>query len=770
MWQGGIPLCALALLGGTLAVQELPRLPPPWLDLPILGVALVLAAALPRARPLAAFVAGFAWCAIHAGWAFDARLPRSLEGRDFDLVAHVAELPRSRPDAVQLELEIESLALDGAAVRSGGRVRLSWYGAPVAPGACERWHFRARLRRPRGFVNPGGFDFERHALERGIVAVGYVRDEGANRRVGERAWCVDRLREQISQGIARRVSDPHDAHLLQAFAVGDVRGLDERDWDVARANGIPHLIAISGFHVGVAAAFGVLLVRAFWWLLPALALRVPARTVEAPAGLAVALAYGVLAGGSLPTLRTLLMIATLTLALLGRRAVGGLHSLALALAAILLADPLAVLSAGFWLSFVGVAILILCLKRRGGWRGLAHELGVGQWLMTFSLLPLTVWFFGQTSLVGGLSNLVAVPLVSFVIVPLVLLATLALLTAPVIAGAPLALAGWITHGLWWLLERLATWSGAHWYLPQASPLALGLAMLGVAWVFLPRLLPGRALGPVLLLPLLWPRPERPAQGAFEAWMFDVGQGLSILVRTRDHALLYDAGPKYPSGFDVGEVAVLPALRALGVSRLDRLLVSHGDNDHAGGAPAIAAAYPDAVLSGSEPDRTGLPLAPCVAGQSWSWDGVAFRMLAPDATASGATPPRDDNDRSCVLLVDNGHGRLLLTGDVSSRVETEIAERIGAGAPLVLDVPHHGSRTSSGTGFIARVDPLLALVSAGWRNRYGHPHAEVVARYAQAGVALLDTARSGAIHVAFPADAAPSATSRERTLRRRYWRE
>ena len=315
----------------------------------------------PRLRLIACVLIGFAWCAFRADIALDSRLPRNLEGRDFDVVGVVDELPLRRTDATRFSLRIEHAELDGVQIPLHGRARLSWYNeVPEVFDACTRWQLHMRLKRPRGLINRGGFDSERQALERGIVAVGYVRDADSNRHIGERPFCVDRLREFISRGIAERVADPHDAALLQAFAVGDTRGLDQNDWEVARANGIPHLIAISGFHVGVAAGFGALLIYALWWLWPGLGLRIAFPVAQAPAAFATAVLYGILAGGSLPTIRTVVMIAVVTLTRFGRRASGGPHALALALIAILVFDPLATLAAGFWLSFVGVAFLMLC--------------------------------------------------------------------------------------------------------------------------------------------------------------------------------------------------------------------------------------------------------------------------------------------------------------------------------------------------------------------------------------------------------------------------
>jgi competence protein ComEC len=761
---------ALAALLGALAVHALPALPPRWLDA-LLAVLALAFLPHPRLRLPGCALLGLAWCALRADVAFEARLPRERDGRDFAVVGTVEELPRRSLDATRFELHVERAELDGREIALRGRLRLSWYdGAPQELDACSRWQLQLRLRRPRGLVNRGGFDSERHALERGIVAVGYVREADSNRRLGERGWCVDRLRERLAHDIAQRVGDPHDAALVRAFAIGDTRGLDQDDWEVARATGVPHLIAISGFHVGIAAGFGALLVRLLWRLWPRLGLRIALPVAQAPAALAAAIGYGALAGNSLPTLRTLMMIAIVALAHGARRGSGGAHALALALLAILVLDPLATLSAGFWLSFVGVAFLLGCLARGRGWAGRLRELGAGQLLMSVALLPLTVWFFGEVSLVGVLANLIAVPVVSLVIVPLCLLGLLALLILPVAAVLPLTLAAAVAHAQWRLLEQMASWPGAHGYLPEAAPWALALAMLGAAWMFLPRGVPARGLGALLFLPLLLPDRPPPEQGAFVATVIDVGQGLSVLVRTREHVLLYDAGARYRSEFDLGEAAVLPTLHALGVGKLDALVVSHGDNDHAGGAPAVARAHPQARRYAGEPARLDLAAAQCRAGQSWRWDGVDFRMLGPGSDALEAHGGSADNDRSCVLLVETASGRLLLTGDIGRRIEPAIASAVGDGPPLVLLVPHHGSRSSSSEAFLAALAPRFAVVSAGWRNRFGHPHPAVVQRYADAGVPLEETARSGALEIGFGRDAAPRLVARERERRARHWRE
>jgi competence protein ComEC len=766
---------AVAILCGAVAVQVLSALPPHWLDGLLACMALLGFGACLRWRApsivwcVAIAVAAFAWTAWRADIAMQARLPHALEKQDILVTGTVTDLPHAQEDSTRFDFTIASAQFRGTSVPVGGHVRLSWYAsrqhAPPRIAPCTTWRLRVRMKRPHGLVTPGGMDFERSALQKGIIATGYVREDPANAMLAE-GVCVDGVRARISDAIeAALPDDAHAARLLRALSVGDERALDEHDWQVVRATGIAHLIAISGFHVGLAAVFGALLVRLAWWLFPSLGLRLARPLAEAAVAFPAALAYGALAGFGLPTTRTLLMIAVVAGWRLLRRGGGFGEGFGLALAAILLLDPLSVLSAGFWLSFAGVALLAWTLAHDTGWRGHLKEIGLAPLLMTLALLPLTVWFFGQASLVAPLANLVAVPFVSFVVVPIDLAACALLFAWPWAGQVLLHACAHLVDALWWLLAHLAAWPAAMQYLPESSLLAFALACAGSVWLLAPRGVPARALGALLLLPLCFPRTVASGEGGFRATVIDVGQGLSVLVRTRSHALLVDAGARYPSGFDLGEAAVVPTLHALGVAHLDRMVISHGDNDHAGGAVSVLLAYPGTPVWGGEPARGPVPMRQCRAGQHWQWDGVVFRMLRPPAPVT-----LKGNDAGCVLLVTGTGGRLLLPADTSSKVEPDIAEAVPAGPPLVLVVPHHGSKTSSSAAYLRALHPALAIASNGYLNAYHHPAAEVVARYDALGIPLLNTPSTGAVRVAFPVFAAPRIVSEERLRQAHYWRE
>jgi competence protein ComEC len=757
---------AVALLVGAVAVQTLSYLPSVRVDATLALFGLLIAALRSHWRWAGFILLGAAWTLFRADAALSARLPVALEGEDVIVTGTVHGLPRLQEESTRFDLVVSSASHAGSAAPVTGLLRLSWYENAPAMLTCERWQLHVRLKRPRGLVDPGGFDFERYALGEGITATGSVRADAANQIMGERAFCVDRLRARISQGIVEALGAGSTSNVLRALAFGDQQAMDEHDWNIARATGIPHLIAISGLHIALFAGFGVLLVRLLWKLLPRLTLRWPAPLIEAVASIVFALGYAAVAGLGLPTRRALVMIGVLLAANLVRRARAPIHGLAFAVIALLAFDPLCVLSAGFWLSFVGVAWLMFCLGGRGErprwWREMLSAQGVA----SVGLLPLTVWFFGQSSLVGPVANLIAVPAICFFILPATVAGALLHLVAPGIGDPLLQLAGFGMQALWWLLERMASWPGALWYFPEPSIAAFVLASVGAVWLLLPRGIPARALGLILLLPLLVPARTTLREGEFEALMLDVGQGLSFVVRTREHTLLYDAGARFPSGFDLGEVVVVPALHAIGVTSIDRIIVSHGDNDHAGGVAAVLGNFPAAPVESGEPERLPVTARQCLAGESWHWNGVSFRIVHPHAPLS-----EHANDRCCVLEVRTGESALLLTGDITSEVEGEVASGVApAAVHTILQVPHHGSKTSSSEAFIAALEPETALVSSGYRNHFHHPNPAIVARYQAQDVDVLNTPQSGFVDFMFAADQPPRVIERGRVDRHPYWRE
>jgi competence protein ComEC len=758
------PVVAGALLAGVLLVQLWPRLPPTPVVVALATLGLVGWIRGNCWRPAGAFVAGIALACGHGQAAMDLRLPAALAGQVLWVEGTVQGLPQAGDDHVRFGFRVE--AGEGAAAGLGGRrLRLGWYARPPsslpAIDAGSRWRLPVRLRRPRGLVNPGGFDFERRALEQRLAATGQVVTTLAPRRLGTGRG-LDALRARLGQDIAVAVP-PASARFVAALALGDTRGLSDADWQVLRATGLTHLIAISGFHVGLVGGFGALLAAALWRLCPGLGRLCPRPQAAAAGALLLATVYAALAGFALPTVRTLLMIAAVAGARLLRRQPRAVDGLAFALVAVLVVDPLSVLAPGFWLSFVGVGWLLWCLPTTTDNGGMLKPFLHAQAVAVLGLLPLTVWFFGQASLSGPLVNVVGIPWISLVVVPLCLLGLAAAPFSDTVAGTAWTLAGQLMQGLWDALEQVAAWPPSLLWLPEPTLPALALAVVGVFWCLLPRGVPGKALALPLLLPLLWPAPQRPPRGEAELWLFDAGQGLALLVRTAGHDLLYDAGPAGHGG-DAGETALVPALHALGVRRLERLMLSHGDSDHAGGADAVRRALP-VTTHLAPPGWARPPYVACLAGGDWTLDGVRFTWLHPPPFF-----PYQRNESSCVLRIDTAGASAILPGDIGRHVEARLAKLEPAAIRAdVLLVPHHGSAGSSSLDFIAAVRPRLALIAVGADNRFGLPKAQVLARYERYSVTVHDSAGSGAIRLRLGTDGA-QLRERLRDSRRRYWRD
>ncbi|WP_202840781.1 DNA internalization-related competence protein ComEC/Rec2 [Luteimonas saliphila] len=736
---------ALAFVLGVLAGSRLPALPPVAFLVVVLGLG---ACAWWRfedwRRPGGALLAGFALFGLHVAWALSLQLPPELERGDFAIGGRVVQLPEHESRRTRFLLRVDRDHATPPALR-GRLLRLSWYDDRASADsrrytieAGSRWRFTARLRAPRGLRNPGWYDSEKHMLAGRIAATGYVRDAEPIERLHGGAG-IDGWRERIAGRIDTAVGRPA-SRFVRALALGDTRALDDVDWETLRATGLTHLVAISGFHVGLVAGFAALAVAGLWWLVPALGRRVPRPQAAAAGALLGAVGYAAVAGFALPTVRTVLMVAVVVLARLWRRPMGVADSLALAAIALLLVDPLSVLAAGFWLSFAGVAWLVWCLPRVGA-QPVVRGFLAAQWVATLGLLPLTAVLFGQASLAGPLANLVAIPWWSLVVVPLALIGTGLEALHAGWGGPAWRLAARCFELSWLLFEWLAAGRAALWWLPESRWFALPLALLGAFWLLLPRGVAGKALATLLLLPLLWPDRNLPRHGEVDLVMLDVGQGGALLVRTARHAFLYDAGPAVPEGFDAGERVVVPALHALGVRRLDATIVSHGDADHAGGFASLRRRFDTGPVFAARDAGIG-ETAPCLAGSRWEADGVAFRFLHPDLHF-----PSMGNESSCVLRIESAHGSALLAGDIGEVVERMLVhDHTGRLRSDVVLVAHHGSGGSSDPAFVAATGARVALVSAGHGNRFGHPQPAVMQRWTGRGAVDASTARDGAVVV------------------------
>ena len=462
--------------------------------------------------------------------------------------------------------------------------------------------------------------------------------------------------------------------------------------------------------------------------------------IAALAAMVTAVFYAGLAGFSIPTQRSVLMLTVVMLAISFQRNTRPFNTLAIALLLVMIFDPLAALSVGFWLSFLAVSLIIYTVSSRLGSFGYMLEVIKINWATSVGLAPLLLFFFQQVSLISPLANFIAVPVISVLVVPVALIAVLLMFIVPVVAHWLFIMVDAVLQGLWWLLSMLAELPLASINHAQPSTWTLLFALPGILLMLAPAGMPARWLSVVMFLPLIFTEPKLPALGAIKMTVLDVGQGLSVVVQTAHHSLVYDTGAKFSAESDMGQSAILPFLRQQGTEHLDTLIVSHGDNDHIGGAKSLLRGMPtQQVLTSATEQLSAYAPQSCVAGQAWIWDEVNFTMLSPLQSFVS------DNDNSCVLRIQSKQGSVLLVSDIEIAAESWLVETYGHDLKSdILMAPHHGSKTSSSLSFLQAVQPRYVLISAGYKNQFGHPYPISLQRYQQMGAHWWNTADKGAL--------------------------
>ena len=714
---------------------------------------------------LAAALLGFAWHLIWAGMRLDAQLAPELEGRDMLVGGIVRGLPRRFDEIQQFTFEIRQ-SDSGFENR---KVLLNHYGEEEIL-AGKAYRFEVRMNRPRGLANPGVFDYEAWLFQRGIAARGYVRGTAEAAPDLGRAW-LDSLRASLKAKILRLARDPTTAGIIVALALGDDSGLTDEQWELFRQTGTNHLFVISGLHIGLICllAYGLTLFTVK--RLPTLMLLAPAQKIALLPALAAACAYGFISGFGLPAQRALVMAAVFILAsLFSIKQPASLRFL-LAMAVVLTLNPLSFLGMGFWLSFLAVAALLLAQcpgPRPTGpttWlmAGLRPQLAVAAGL----LVPLLFWM-GEVSLLGPLVNLPAIPLVGFCVVPLCLLAACSIPFSETLAETLLQPATWLLQLLLWSLENAVALGSDIAILDRGTPATLTLALLaaGSLLALMPKGFPARHLTPILMLPLLFTPPKATREDLLRLHILDVGQGLAVIIQTRRHTLLYDTGASFSPDASMGDRVVLPVLEKMNIPKLDAVVLSHSDDDHSGGFPAIANALPiDRLYSSfTVPQSTG-PTYTCRNYINWRWDNVHFRFLHPN------TPQQNDNDNSCVLQIQAGDFSAILPGDIESTVERQLAATLREELRSdLLIAAHHGSNTSSSWPFLKMTNPEYVVCAAGYRNSFGHPSPRVLERSAAFTANLLNTSSQGMISFVLSGPESDPQVTSFRVDHPRYWRD
>ncbi|HBR98669.1 MAG TPA: DNA internalization-related competence protein ComEC/Rec2 [Gammaproteobacteria bacterium] len=754
----------IVFLAAMMLVFSSPILPSLWVLCCILATTLCVAAK--RARYLVVFLAGLIW----AGWHGEVFVSRTLApefyGVDLQIIGRITDIPRQNGQVTRFHLQVERIVTPDYPSPFPKHLRLSWYQHAPPLRLGDVWTFSVRLKPNRGLMNPGGFDLERWLFSQGIHASGYVRDKLPFTRHDSHPHWQHRWRDAVLQRLEAASLPPVVLAMSRALVLGDGGGLSRDQRQAFRLTGTSHLLVISGLHVSLVAMFcwglGALLWRAVAWFWPPPLSR---EWMAAGVSLIGACLYASVAGFTVPVLRALIMLLVYLWYRCGRRHMPFSHPYFIALLCVLLLQPLSPMGAGFWLSFGAVAVIYFLLTRlRFVVSSVWHWLG---WhaLLSVGLMPLSVLFFGFWSPLTMVANAYAVPLVSLVVVPAVLVGVVALMLWENAGAWILSVIGSVFSGLLSSLQWLATQTDLHYWVAGASGLGIGLLMLAVFVALLPPAMRLTGLAVPLAAMVFWPDPERPPAGDFDVSVIDVGQGLAVLVETQSHRLLFDTGGRFSRHFSVAAVSVVPYLRHRGVSRLDTVVISHPDSDHAAGLAAVrdAVAVDSVVTHAVFDDRVDAD-AHCRRGDTWDWDGVRFTFINRSDPAYAGT-----NDHSCVLLIESGVSRVLLPGDIERPAEDELLAS-GIRGPLSLIVaPHHGSRSSSTPAFVDALRPHAVVYAAGFANRFGFPHAAVQARYRAIGAEAYRSDADGLVRFAFTPQGQRGGATRYRDAHVQFWR-
>lgn len=744
---------ALAFACGDLALQFNQQLP----SYSALLILSVLAAIMARLRywHWLFFILGFLWASAFGYYQLGDRLSPKLEGVPLTITGEILNLPDQNAQRAYFEFAVKE-----STEKLPDKIKLSWYEPTHVLRAGEKWTFTVKLKRPHASFNLGGNDYERWLFTQNIDATGTVTKTPPVFIANASPLNIDDWRQVIGETLTKNYGENTSVALLKALTIGDDNALSADLWDTFRITGTTHLIVISGSHIALIAGLVYWLTLKLWTHLNILCFSPPRAATLA--SLLSAIGYAGLAGYVIPTKRAVIMLGMMGIASLYRRQFSPQQSFAVALLALLIFNPTMLLSIGFWLSFLAVALILYRiagrLKSSPNWLS-----GVDiQFSVSLGLSSLLLFFFGQTSLISPLVNFFAVPIVELVVVPLALMQILFMFIFPWLSDKFFAVLNFILQWLMQGFEFAKTLPNAVLDSPQPSFFTLILSCLGLLWLLAPRGIPARWLGLILNLPLLFPLISTLKYGEAIVTVLDVGQGLAVSVQTQNHWLLYDAGAKFTNGGDMGKNVVLPFFRYHGVKKLDTLLISHDDNDHIGGAKSVLQALPVEKILTSVPERfIPYQTTTCEAEQTWTWEGVNFTVLSP------AKMFDSDNNNSCVLKIKTAKSSVLLTGDIEAVAEKWLVENRREQLHAdVLVAPHHGSNSSSTLSFLEAVNPETVLIPAGYRNQFHHPNKEVLARYQWVNAKFFTSANSGALTVRLNSNG--TKVERLRETNGRYW--
>ncbi len=689
-----------------------------------------------------AFIFGFFWMWLHAKSVIDQWIPPTIEGKTIEVIGVIDSISNLEKELSSFDFDIQTV-VSPVTWLNPGRIRIRW-ALPPNLQAGDQWQFSIRLKRPRAYSNPGSFDLEKKFFQKNIVGEGTVVESLPYKKLRSATWnhLIDQFRFWLKNKLNLSLKDHAFSGIIYALVIGMQENIPLQQWEVFRKTGTAHLVAVSGLHIGLIASSVFFLMRILSRFLPIYFFKIPIPIFCAIISLITTITYALLAGFGVATRRALIMIAFFMCFLLKRRLYSVVQGYFGALMLVLLFDPLSTLSTGFWLSFGAVAFILYGMKGRLKPTGVWYKWGRVQWIVGCGLIPVTLNSFNMASLISPVANLIAIPWVSFLVVPLSLLGSILGSLDLNIGTFFLKMATNCFAALWPILEKLSHIPKITFECAMLSNTTLIMLTIGILLLLTPRGFPVKYVGLIWILPVFFTKPEIIEKNTAKVTVLDVGQGLATVVETKNHVLVFDTGPRLSKHFDTGERVVLPYLATRGIKNIDALILSHNDNDHVGGAKSILQKINVKKIISSEKLFESKNLELCFAGQQWEWDGVLFEMLHPTPTAV-LTSKR--NERSCVLRIKTAKHSVLLTADIEANSEKLLIRKAPKQlSATVMLVPHHGSRTSSTLEFIRTVSPKYAIIPVGYLNAYGHPKPEIVERYKREGVMIFDTVKDGAV--------------------------
>lgn len=757
-----MPASVILFFIGILLTSQLKILPNHVLILTGATVSLLLILLTKKAlRAIGILGCGLAFALFYAQFVTKWALPRTLENRPVLITGYIDSIPCVQSGFTSFDFALATFDKKQASAK----IHLSWRNCPYNLKVGDYWQFMAKIKQIHGLCNAGGFNQAEYAFRSHLRGTGSVLNGLTHHTTSVVYYPVQKIRQSLQEKIARVLGKDSFYGLILALVLGISSYITPAQWQVFRVTGTSHLVAISGLHIAMVAVSVAKMVGYIWRFFPSALLIMPVLKIEMISGSIVALVYSLLAGFSPSTQRTFLMMLFVLLATLFSRRITTIRSLYFSLGIILIMDPFVILNVGFWLSFLAVMLLIYGMNSRLSQSGRWYLWLKPQWVVTIGMMPTLFLLFQQASLLSLPANIIAIPAFNLFIVPSCLIGTVLLFLSEQLGEKLLHFSSLCLNLLWEILIKISHYTDAIWHKAFLSTPIILLTHLSAYVALLPKGFVSFYVPLLLCLPFALPVQHPLPVGGLQLTVLDVGQGLAVFIKTQQHQLIFDTGAKISDAFDMGKAVIIPYLVHAGITQIDALVISHGDNDHIGGAQSILEFLPVSKVITSVPSRfTGKNIFRCVENQQWQWDGVTFTFLSP--------PKNTDfigNNTSCVLKISNQKHSILLTGDIEKVAEQRLVlqHREALSANILL-APHHGSKTSSTIEFVRAVAPQYVIFSTGYLNRYHHPHPDVVTRYQARRINILDTVASGAITMTLLPDSGKVELQEYRKITQKIW--